>query len=90
MTAVGRMQPATAAIALRSQRSSWGPFPWPRFAVLPSFTLRANETAAELAFVPRSAVRLLPRSQIDTAATRHARSPRRNDAAARVQLLSKR
>ena len=48
--------------------------PWPRFAVFLSFTLRANETAAELAFVPRSAMRLLPPGQIDTAATRHARS----------------
>jgi hypothetical protein len=42
---------------------SRGPHPWPRFAVFPSFTLRVNEPAAELAFVPRSAVRCSRRAR---------------------------
>jgi hypothetical protein len=51
-----------------------GPFPRPRFAVSSSFTLRVNETATELPFVPRSAVRCSRRTRSTPPAARHARS----------------
>ena len=49
--------------ACRHWPKSRGPHPWPWIAVFPSFTLRVNETAAELAFVPRSAMRCSRRAR---------------------------